>query len=77
MQRKSFQICVAGDGCVQQISLAVSLQRKFPPQVAEHLLKIFAEHGPPNRLQSENGGMIENSKKMSKGIYIYMHIYTI
>lgn len=32
------------------------LQRKCPHHVAYHLRKIFSEHGPPDRLQSDNGG---------------------
>ena len=32
------------------------LQRKFPHHVAEQLFKTFSEHGPPDRVQSDNGG---------------------
>ena len=32
------------------------LQRKFPHDFAEQLFKMFSEHGPPDRVQSNNGG---------------------
>ena len=32
------------------------VQREFPHHVAERLFKIFSEHGPPDRAQSDNGG---------------------
>ena len=39
------------------------LQRKFPRHVAEQLFKIFSEHGPPDRVQSDNGGEFKNNVK--------------
>ena len=32
------------------------VQREFPHHVAERLFKIFSEHGPSDRAQSDNGG---------------------
>ena len=32
------------------------VQREFPHHVAERLFKIFSEHDPPDRAQSDNGG---------------------
>ena len=34
----------------------VSLQRKFPSDVAFELNRIFMEHGLPDRLRADNGG---------------------
>ena len=48
-----------------------SLQRKFPRHVAEHLFKIFSEHGPPDRLQRNNG---EEFKKDVKRVSRYRYL---
>ena len=40
-----------------------SLQRKFPHHVVERLFKIFSEHGPPDRVQSDNGGEFKKDVK--------------
>lgn len=42
------------------------LQRKFPSHVAPHLNRIFTEHGPPNRLQSDRGGEFQKEVKKVK-----------
>ena len=34
----------------------IPLERKLSSHVAPALEKIFSEHGPPDRLQSDNGG---------------------
>lgn len=51
------------------------LERKFSSHVALHLDKIFSEHGPPSRLQSDNGGEFKKEvKKVSivlSTIYLY------
>ena len=39
------------------------LTRKFPSHVAPHLDRIFAEHGPPGRLQSDNDGEFKKDVK--------------
>lgn len=39
------------------------LQRKFSREVASQLFKIFSEHGPPDRLQSDNGGEFKKDVK--------------
>lgn len=49
------------------------LQRKFPRHMAEHLFKIFSEHEPPDRLQSDNGGDFQ--KKMYAVMRIFLNIF--
>ena len=39
------------------------VQREFPHHVAERLFKIFSEHGPPDRAQSDNGGKFKKYVK--------------
>ena len=39
------------------------LQRKFPHHVAEQLFKIFSEHGPADRVQSDNGSEFKKDVK--------------
>ena len=39
------------------------LQRKFPDHVAQQLFKTFSEHGPPDRVQSDNGGEFKKDVK--------------
>ena len=39
------------------------LQRKFPHHVAEYLFKIFSKHGPPDKVQSDNGGEVKKDVK--------------
>ena len=39
------------------------LQRKFPHHVAEQLFNIFSEHGPPDRIQSNNGNDFKKDVK--------------
>ena len=46
------------------------LQRKLPRHMAEHLFKIFSEHEPPDRLQSDNGGDFQK-----KDVRRYAHIF--
>ena len=48
------------------------LERKFPSHVSLHLERIFAEHGPPSRLQSDNGG--EFKKEVIKVIICLSHL---
>ena len=40
-----------------------SLLRKFRHHVVEQLFKIFSEHGPPDRVQSDNGGEFKKDVK--------------
>ena len=39
------------------------VQRKFPHHVAGQLFKIFSEHGPPGRVQSDNGSEFKEDVK--------------
>ena len=48
------------------------LQRKSPHHVAEQLFKMFSEHGPPDRVQSDNGGEFKKDvKKVFCSIFSY------
>ena len=42
----------------------IPLQRKFASHVAFHLNRIFMEHEPPDRLQTDNGG--ESKKRYNQ-----------
>ena len=39
------------------------LQRTSPHHVAEQLFKMFSEHGPPDRVQNDNGGELKKDVK--------------
>ena len=50
------------------------LQRKYPHHVAEQLFKTFSEHGPPDRVQSDNGGEFKKDvKKVFCSIFSYFY----
>ena len=56
------------------------VQREFPHHVAERLFKIFSEHGPPDRAQSDNGSEFKKYVKRFLAVilsYFYEVVYII